>query len=38
MEDIVRDVLARVASFSSMKLIKSKGVTDVVMTNPIVKK
>ena len=25
MEDIVRDVLARVASFSSMKLIKTKG-------------
>jgi curli biogenesis system outer membrane secretion channel CsgG len=38
MEDIVRDVLARVASFSSMKLIETKGVTDVVMTNPIVKK
>ena len=38
MEDIVRDVLARVASFSSMKLIETKGVTDVVITNPVVKK
>jgi curli biogenesis system outer membrane secretion channel CsgG len=38
MEDIVRDVLARVALFSSMKLIETKGVTDVVITSPIVKK
>ena len=38
MEDIVRDVLARVASFSSMKLIETKGVTDVVITRKKKKK
>ena len=35
MEEVVRDVLARVASFSSLKLVESKGATDVTITNPI---
>lgn len=35
MEEVVRDVLARVASFSSLKLVEVKGATDVQITNPV---
>lgn len=35
MEDVVRDVLARVASFSSMKLIDTTGTKDVEIISPI---
>lgn len=35
MEEVVRDVLARVASFTSLKLVESKGATDVQITNPV---
>ncbi len=38
MEDVVRDVLVRVASFSSKALVAAKGLTDVEMTNPVVAK
>lgn len=38
MEDVVRDVLVRVASFSSRTLVSAKGITDVEMTNPVVAK
>lgn len=36
MESVIRDVLVRVASFSSQKLIAAKGVTDVELINPVV--
>lgn len=36
MEDVIRDVLVRVASFSSLKLVAAKGITDVELTNPVV--
>lgn len=35
MEEVVRDVLARVASFSSLKLVDSKGATDVAITSTL---
>lgn len=35
MEGVVRDVLVRVASFSSRSLVTASGVTDVTYTNPI---
>lgn len=38
MEDVLREVLVRVASFSSKALIAAKGITDVEMTNPVVAK
>lgn len=38
MEDVVRDILARVASYSSLKLVDAKGVTDVQIINPVQKK
>ena len=36
MEDVIRDVLVRVASFSSLKLMAAKGITDVDVINPVV--
>lgn len=38
MEDVIRDVLVRVASFASKTLVEASGATDVQMTNPIVEK
>lgn len=36
MESVVRDVLVRVASFSSKALVETTGATDVQMTSPVV--
>ena len=36
MEDVIREILVRVASFSSRTLVAAKGVTDVEMTNPVI--
>lgn len=38
MEDVIRDVLVRVASFTSKTLVDATGATDVQMTNPVVEK
>lgn len=35
MEEVVRDVLARVASFTSLRLVDVKGATDVQITSPV---
>ncbi|MES2089518.1 MAG: CsgG/HfaB family protein [Pseudomonadota bacterium] len=36
MEDVIREILVRVASFSSQALVAAKGITDVEMINPVI--